>query len=251
MKNAEQIALATTDLVNVAVAAIPQLDQLASESAIQRFHDFITPNIEAAESLEVNNTDEDRVAEMYAIAISPFLKAWEDGRKTINRTLKETVDGRLIPERDRLQKALDTIKEKREAFHQKLAEEARERQRKFDEEKRKADAELARRQKIQDAAVAAGKEARQEIPQEVERTEIIAPTPTAMNRRITYRVEYTVIDESALPDAFVVKTPNRAKLNETALALNDTIAKSRKGIDDLPQNVPGVEFTWKRVYRNG
>jgi hypothetical protein len=247
--NVKAIQRGTGELVEVAVRAMPKMDELASEERVKAIKDFLAPNIEQGKSLTVTNEDSKQVAYQFGCVLKPFGTSLDKARKQINAKCKEVVDGRLMPLITDINETMDHIEGSIDGYDEQERREAAERQRKLDEKRRKEEAELARRQKIQDAHVEKGHEARTEIPHEVERTEITVPT--AEDKRVHYRIRYRVLNVADLPDEFIVKTENKAKLNQAALTLEDKFEKTRKGIDEIPQTVSGVEFYWDSVRRFG
>ena len=238
--------------MQVAVRAIPDLRELADPEKIKAFDNFIQPNLDGANAIEVTDNDSRANAQIYALAIKPFAKAWDRGRKDIKKALAQEVDNRLKPTQARMDAALAHVDTEMRGYDEKLRQEAARLQRQADEERRKAEAELERRRKIQEARVEQGAEKRTEIPTEVERVEIAAPSAIQMDKRTRYIVKYRkeTVDIDKLPDEFIIKTPHYAKIQDMAIALNKDIPENRKGVDDIPQKIPGVEFYWATSYRN-
>lgn len=247
--NVAQINKGTDEIVQVTVRAIPQMQELANRDAIANLAGLLKPNIEEAKKVVVKDANGRETAFFWCRTIKPFGNKLDSGRKLINKALKAEVDGRFQPLIDEIDGAVGNAEGQIRAFDEIERKKAVEAQRKADEERRKQEAELERRRKIQDAAIAAGKEKRTEIPAEVVRTEIAAPTIIAEDKRTHYRLRYEVTDANQLPDGFFVKEPDRGAINKMALALEDAVPKDRKGIDDVPQKLPGVRFFWDAQYR--
>jgi hypothetical protein len=247
--NVREFNTEASALVKVSIAAIPTMSELASPDSIKRLRAFIKPNIEQALAVRVKDAGSKSEAYLWAGTLKPFSVTLDTARREINATLKAEVDGRLQPTITEIDCAVKHCENELRTYDTEQLRAAQEAQRKADEERAKEQAELERRRKIQEAAVAAGKEKRTEIPIEAPRVEIAKPVGIAADKRSHYRVRYEVLDVEKLPEGFYVKEANKTAINEKALAIEGRYEKARKGIDEIPQEVPGVRFFWDAQYR--
>jgi hypothetical protein len=237
------------EIVKVAVRAVPNMDELAEPKSIAAIQEMLKPNIDAAKSCKVSDGNSREVAFALARLIKPFGTKLDDTRKELNRVLKAEVDNRLNPVIIAISEGVSNCEGQIRAFDLEALKKAQEAQRKADEQRAREQAELERRRKIQDAAVEAGKEKRKEIPVEAPKTEIAVPVAVAEDKRVHFRLRYEVVDVNLLPNEYVVRQPNRAKIQERCLAIEATFPKDRKGVEGIEQKVPGVRMYWESEYR--
>lgn len=229
---------------------MPRLSEVASPADIASLRAAIQPNLDRCRAVVVNSDGDREVASLLIHATKPLSTKLDNARKQINRAFKTEIDGRFQPVISEIDEAVGVASNARAAYDRKVLEAARERQRLLDEQAAKERAELERRQKIQDAAVEAGKQARKEIPAPETVAAPLVANPHEDTRRIHYRLKYTVSDVQALPDELTNRVANARAIYEKVLEIEKTYDKDRKGLDEPRQEIPGLELRWDAVYND-
>jgi hypothetical protein len=232
----------------VAVRALPKLNELADRQAIEGLRQQILPNLEACKALQVRDDNERAAADVLIAATKPLGVKLDDARKAINRAFKTEVDSRFQPLITEIDEAVEGASDRRRDYDKAVMAKAQEEQRKADEAAAKERAELERRQKIQAAAVAQGKQAVTVIaaPESVVAPLVVSPHAEA--RRMHYRLKSRVLNVDFLPAELTIKTANLKAIQERVLEIEKNYPKERKGIDVPEQTIPGLELAWEAVY---
>jgi hypothetical protein len=241
-----------TDIVRVAVTAIPTLNQLGEPTMLEKLRETLEPNLELCRQIEVRDEKGKAACNALIGAVKPLGQKLDEARRAINRACKETIDGRFLPLIKDVENAVGLADKQRRAYDTQQMEIARQRQREAEERAAKERAKLERRRKIQEAAVEAGKQARTEIaaPETVQTEIVSAPANILENRRQHYRLKYEVVNIDDVPDEFVTRIPKGRELQAKTLEIEKTYDKDRRGLDEPEQPVPGVRFFWESVYQD-
>ncbi|HUV62604.1 MAG TPA: hypothetical protein VMW24_01840 [Sedimentisphaerales bacterium] len=250
--NVTQIVTTTNALVDLATTAIPTLQALGEPTRVAALRAAIQPNLDLLEAVVVQTDEQRAVACALIGAVKPMGDKLDEARRKINFACKTEIDGRFLPLINSIRTSVGVAQSARRTYDDEQMAKAREAQRLADEQAAKERAELERRRKIQQAAVEAGKQAITVIPEDetVKPTYISAPAVIREDSRMHYRLAYKITAVDLLPEDYYTRVPNAMAIQTEMLALEKTYDKGRKGLDDIEQIIPGIEFFWNQVYRD-
>ena len=250
--NVTQITTTTNALVDLATTAIPTLQALGEPTKVAALRAAIQPNLDLLEAVVVENDEQRAVACALIGAVKPMGDKLDEARRKINAACKNEIDGRFLPVINSIRSAVGVAQNARRGYDDEQMAKARAAQRKADEAAAAEKRELDRRRKIQDAAVAAGKQAITVIPEPetVQSAIVSAPAVLREDSRMHYRLAYKIVAVDLLPEDYYTRVPNSKAIQTEMLAIEKTYDKNRKGLDEPEQSIPGVEFFWNQVYRD-
>lgn len=245
----QEIEAGTVDVVNTALTLIPPSDALLKGKQWANVKARVAKACERSLSVTVKTPADRETAKLYGRLLKPVVSGLDKRRLDLTRTIRERLIDPINAEMNPVVKtgnaAVTHLNDQIRQFDRKAIEKQR-------EEQRKADAEAARRRKLQDAAVARGGTPRKEIVAE----EISKPPVVQTDSSTYFRMGYEIVDEAAVPKSVkfngqVVQVcrPDPGALSVIGAAMEANFERKEKGFADIEQPIPGVRFVWKQHFR--